>query len=312
MTAQLDPRGHLGARPTPRPFPVTPDAYDPVGPIDSLDGAGYVLVVDPTGSEILYGTYLTAAYAVNLDDVLVDSSGALVVSGSTRGFNFPTTPGAFDRVINPGNPEDLFVTRFSPDRRRIEYSTFLGGSDEEDPFGTGDVALALAPDGDVVVVSDGISQDYPVTEGAFQPVSNGYDGVVTRLTLLPSGVERFGSSTAGCLGPLVLSVTSVPALFSTDFAVTCTNAPPLSTSGWMAISLGRLTTALELSGASAWIDPRTLVRLMPLRANLLGYAELDLALLQDPGVPIHMQAFWQDPCAPLGWSASNALSVVIQ
>ncbi len=293
-------------------FPVTADAWDPVGPLGPLDGPdGFVAVIDPTGSEIVYGSYLGASFSDDPDTVTVDGSGAIVIGGSTTGSDFPTTDGAFDTDHNPGVVKDLFVTRLSPDRRRLEYSTYLGGADDEDDGGR--VSLATVPTGGLVVVSSSRSTDYPTTPGAAQGGPGGLlDGVVSKLTLLPAGASRYGRSTPGCTGPLVIGLTASPRVGNPGFAVTCTEAPPDSTSGLLALSLAAPGTSLPLLGAGVWVDPGHLVRLLPLRSDSLGYAELALPLAHDPGVPFYLQAFWPDACAPGGWSATAGLRLDIQ
>lgn len=294
-------------------FQVTPDAYDLTGPQGSLDGEdGFVAVLDPHGTTIRYASYLGASFADSPQDVLVDGSGAIVVAGTTTGFDYPVTPGAFDEIHNTGVKTDLFVTRFSPDRLRVEYSTFLGGSEGEGGNGGARVALGEDVAGGVVIASDTRSPDYPVTEGAFQTTLQLQDAVVSKLELLPTGASRYGRSTPGCEGPLVISVTKKPQLGSRDFAVTCTRAPPISQLGFLVVSMGSLDVPVSLLGAQAWVDPERIARLLLLRSDRLGYAEAEIPLMHDPGVPLYLQAFWRDTCAPAGWSATAGLVLDIQ
>ncbi|MDP9401743.1 MAG: SBBP repeat-containing protein, partial [Actinomycetota bacterium] len=98
----------------------------------------FVTKLDPTGSQLLYSTYLGGSQDENLRGgaIAVGPSGAAFVTGSTDSPDFPTTPGAlqtdrrgcqtFDSALFC--PTVAFLTRLSPDGSAIEYSTYIGGS----------------------------------------------------------------------------------------------------------------------------------------------------------------------------------------
>ncbi len=102
----------------------------------SVQGANraFVVKLDPTGSKILYDTFLDDSNAVS---VAVDSSGAAYVSGSasfpapSSGAGFPTTAGAFSPAVSGGcsqNPTGCivpFAAKLSPDGSALQYSTLL-------------------------------------------------------------------------------------------------------------------------------------------------------------------------------------------
>ncbi|MCK5252880.1 MAG: hypothetical protein KAQ96_08015, partial [Thermoplasmata archaeon] len=84
--------------------------------------------------------------------------GRVVVAGNTGSMLFPTTNGAYDRVM--GGVEDVFVTRLSSDGKRLEVATYLGGSNTE-------LSPALALDGSrgVWITGSTTSEDFPTTTG---------------------------------------------------------------------------------------------------------------------------------------------------
>lgn len=297
-------------------YPVTPDAFQPIPNGSILSGDAFVSSLDPTGSELVYSTFLAAGAIEIVEAVVVDSAGSIIVAGVTGSVGFPTTKGAFDTQLNNGSFADIFVSKLSPDGKTMHYSTFLGGSaDDGNPADSG-ISLALDSTGSVVITTGTRSTDYPTTPGAFQPSLQGFLGVVvTRLDLLPTGVSRYGSSTPGCGGPLGISVTAIPELGSETFAVNCTSAPPSTTQGWLLIATDGLTTPTSIAGAALWVDFASLAIALPVRSNALGYSEQRLRLpngVTSPGAEAFLQFVWNDPCQPSGWSASPALKVTVQ
>jgi hypothetical protein len=104
-------------------------------------------------------------------------------------------------------------------------------------------------------VGSTLSSNLPTTLGAFDTTYNGgWDGFVTRLDLLPTGVSAFGRSSPGCTGPLAISVTAMPHVGNAGFAVTCGNAPP-STTGLLAFTASGFQTPAIVLGVEVWIDP---------------------------------------------------------
>jgi hypothetical protein len=110
--------------------------------------------------------------------VAVDAWGRSTVAGYADSTNFPTTPGAWDRVKE--GQFDAFVLRLNADASDLEFSTYLG-------TGGGDFAeaLVLAPNGAAIVGGyTGGSTEFPTTPGAHDTV---YEiqhevGFITRFT----------------------------------------------------------------------------------------------------------------------------------
>jgi hypothetical protein len=137
-------------------FPVTPNAYQPhlgkLGNSPNILGNAFVVELNPTGSKILYGTYL-GAYEVEIGyGIATDGAGHVYVAGATGSPNYPTTSGAYDRTCGTdGNcnvhhgclnngcgllyDDDVFVAELNINRSgssALRYATFLGsfGNDE--------------------------------------------------------------------------------------------------------------------------------------------------------------------------------------
>ncbi len=161
-------------------FPVTPGAI-----FGSLSGPkdAFVAKLDVTGSVLLYATYLGGTTSNDTaNSIAVDSSGCAYVTGYTRSPDFPTTPGAFDRIMNS---MDAFVVKLNITGNALEYSTFLGGLVNDQGRG-----IAVDRDGHAFVVGQSGSADFPVTADAWDSTFNGnVDAFVAKLNPTGSGIE---------------------------------------------------------------------------------------------------------------------------
>ena len=95
-------------------------------------GDAFVAKLDPSGSHLLYSTYLGGSGPDGALGITVDAAGAVYVAGGTRSSDFPTTPGALsttytDHDLNqlPSLSGDGFVTKLDASGHLI-YSTFTG------------------------------------------------------------------------------------------------------------------------------------------------------------------------------------------
>jgi hypothetical protein len=181
-------------------FPTTPGAYD-----TTFDG-GFITQLDSPGSTLVYSTFLGPAdHGEVVQALALANDGTAYVTGYTQSDDFPTTPGAFDRIINNngvGDYEDSFVTALNPDGNALVYSTFLGGVYNDYGYG-----IAVGPDGTAYVTGETQSGDFPTTPRAFDPTGNGgNDSFVTRVnpngsalafsTYLGGSADDFGSAVA--------------------------------------------------------------------------------------------------------------------
>ena len=127
---------------------------------------GFVASLNPSGTALIYSTFLGGTADDYACGVAVDSSGNAYVTGYTGSTNFPHTSG----VLQPENAGgyDAFVTKIAPSGTALVYSTFLGGSGD-------DYALPIAVDsgGNVYITGDTTSTNFPVTANAAQSSSSG-------------------------------------------------------------------------------------------------------------------------------------------
>jgi hypothetical protein len=148
------------------------------------------LVIDPV--TVVYGTYLGASGQGSA--IAVDSTGAAYVTGYTyAAFPFP--------LQNPYQSANLdvncsnattWVTKLAPGGNALAYSTYLGGSCEDDPNG-----IAVDAYGAAYIVGTAWSHDFPMVN-AFQTSCPQYNSVfVTKIS--PAG-NALGYSTYLCGG----------------------------------------------------------------------------------------------------------------
>jgi hypothetical protein len=292
-------------------FPVTPGAFD-----ITFNGSNdaFVARLSPTGSTLTYSTYLGGSANDGATSLVVDNAGVATVGGGTWwSSGFPVTTGAYQGSGEAWN--DPFVSRLSPEGSGLWYSTLIPGNNDDTNFNS-QSDLALLPDESVIFVSFTQSTDFPVSAGAYDGTLGGIqDAFVTKLSMLPNGVTRYGNSTPGCAGYLAMGVTVMPQL-GLPFTLTCTNVKPLSAQGMLVLGLSDLSQPLMAKGAELWVNPSPLLLLLPMTSNSAGFTTFGATLPSDPGlagVTFTTQVFWPDDCAPAGpLAASNALAVTLQ
>ena len=292
-------------------IPTTPGAFDTVS--SSLEEP-FVARFSGDGSRLLMSTFIGGSQLSPPAAMVAESSGAVVVAGKTASPNFPTTPGAYQEDdLSPGS--DLFVSRLSPEGDRLFYSTYMGGPGF-DSTGVIGKSLAIDEQGAAVVAGGTNDAAFPATPGAFQEhkAPTGSDGFIARLTLLPVGVEAYGVSTPGCDGALTIGVTAMPQA-GVPFAITCTDAPANSSSGYLVLAAGALEVPHVVAGANLWVDLSRRHIIVPVSSNALGWCEATLdypAEVLGAGTAFAAQFLWRDPCVSGRWSASNALTLQVQ
>ncbi len=130
---------------------------------------GRTLIIDP---ELEYSTYLGGNLDDDVEDIEVDQTGNVYLTGRTTSADFPTTDGAFDNSLGfcVGSCGDAFVTKLDPSGSTLIYSTYLGGSTTfGDYLSTGDdgaTAIAVDAEGNAYITGSTASYDFPLTPGS--------------------------------------------------------------------------------------------------------------------------------------------------
>jgi uncharacterized repeat protein (TIGR01451 family) len=130
-----------------------------IQPFTGSDDA-FVAVLDPTGSGLVYSTYLGGGDTDFGSGIAVDVNGNTYVTGQTFSGDFPKV-----NAIQSGlkGPSDAFVARIRfSGVPSLDYSTYLGGADNDN--GAGIAVFGTS----AYVVGSTSSGDFPSTTGAFQ------------------------------------------------------------------------------------------------------------------------------------------------
>lgn len=122
----------------------------------------YPLTIDPV---LTYSTFLGGSGADDATAVAVDSQGNAYVAGGTYSSNFPTQ-GPLQGARAGG--QDAFVSKLSPDGSTVLYSTYLGGSGNDEANG-----IALDSTGNIALTGKTESTNFPKTANAAESTFGG-------------------------------------------------------------------------------------------------------------------------------------------
>jgi hypothetical protein len=177
-------------------FPTTPGAFQTVcGDVGCALGDAFLTKLNPTGTALVYSTYLGGSDIDYGRGIAVDSAGNAYVTGGTISTNFPTTPSAIQTICgDPGcTLGDAFVAKLNPTGSALVYSTYLGGSSYE--IGT---AIAADSAGDAYVIGWTGSPDFPTKNPIQANYAGGGDAFIAKLN--PSGTALTYSTYLGGSG----------------------------------------------------------------------------------------------------------------
>jgi hypothetical protein len=200
-------------------FPITDGAFETS--VSSVYGTGFVAKLNPTGSGLVYSTYLGGSYQDSAEAIAIDGAGRAFVAGLTGSKDFPVTPDAYQSTFGgPDTQYDGFFAELNPAGSGLLYSTFLRGTDDSS-FGQA-YALDLDALGNAYLAGSAGSA-FSATPGAFQPTNhdpNGYNNFVAKFafhgattTTLASGdnPQTTGESVSFAAHVAPVSAGAVPA-----------------------------------------------------------------------------------------------------
>lgn len=165
-------------------FPTSTGGFQTSPLAANVNGASaaFVSELDPTGTHLLYSTYLAGSVPFEFAfGVAVDSTGKIYVTGTTVSTNFPT--GSVVTGFKPSSPANVngtsFITKLDPTASggsSLLYSSYLGGTNGTKLIG--DIGQAVAADpvqaGVAYVTGYTDSTAGLVTDAASFPVVGGF------------------------------------------------------------------------------------------------------------------------------------------
>jgi hypothetical protein len=171
-------------------FPTTPGAFQTSLHKSKLARSSvdaFVTKLNPTGTKLVYSTYLGGNNLDGASAVAVDAAGNAYVTGWTQSTDFPTRnpiqaqkAGGTDGWGYPNS--DVFVTTLNSTGTGLLFSTYFGGS--SDDYGQG---IALDPSGNTYVAGQTLGSGFPTTPGAYQTIPGG--GTVFKIDPPVEGAE---------------------------------------------------------------------------------------------------------------------------
>jgi len=158
-------------------FPITPSAFQTV--YGGGDYDAFVTRFTQDGTGLVGSTYLGGSNYDDAAGIAVDSRGRAYITGGSSSANYPITPEIIPSSL--GGFINSTVSILSNDLKQLLVSYYLGD------FCAG-WCIALGPDGYLYTGGVTVSNDFPVTPGAFQTsfssVAGATCGYVTKTAFL--------------------------------------------------------------------------------------------------------------------------------
>ena len=132
----------------------------------SLGWDAFVTKFSPDGSSLLFGTHLGGEWEDHAFAIALDDSANAYITGKTRSMDFFPTVGPYQANLRGGY--DVFVSELSAARNALLFSTYLGGSSDDDGAG-----IAVDGSGSIYVTGTSESSDFPLRN----PYDLSHDGV---------------------------------------------------------------------------------------------------------------------------------------
>src|SRR6202162_1276207 len=184
-------------------FPTTAGAFKP-SCSDPGFGTVFITKLNVTGSALVYSTYLCGGFNYETSTggeeegnaIAIDSAGNAYVTGRTVSRHFPTTSQAYQKIF--GGAFDVFITKLNAQGSSLIYSTFLGGTGDDEGSGIAVDSLGNAyVTGTTSALSTNALDDFPTTKGAFQTTIANFSPLAFVTKINPNGSDLVYSTYLG-------------------------------------------------------------------------------------------------------------------
>ncbi|MEA3558977.1 MAG: SBBP repeat-containing protein, partial [Candidatus Thermoplasmatota archaeon] len=160
-------QAHITGQTDSSSFPTTNNAYDSsyAGNTDA-----FISVISSNGATMMNSTFVGGSGTDVGRGIAYGPNGMVYITGHTASSNYPTTSDAYS-TSNSGN-NDVFVTKMNMSGGGVIYSTYIGGSNNEEARG-----IYVDDDGLIYVAGETNSNNYPTSLSAFDRSHNSNDDV---------------------------------------------------------------------------------------------------------------------------------------
>ncbi len=151
--------------------------YPTLNPYQSSNSGSwdtYITKFSPSGSTLIYSTYLGGNGSDRVQGINIDASGNAYVSGYTDSTNFPTLN---PYQANNAGSADVFVTKLSPLGSTLVYSTYIGGTNSDYGYD-----IKIDSGGNAYITGYTNSANYPTLYPYQAGNVGGGDAFVTKLS----------------------------------------------------------------------------------------------------------------------------------
>jgi Beta-propeller repeat len=119
-------------------------------------GDAFVAVLNPTGTALIYSTYLGGVQEDSGNALAIDAGGNVYITGTTHSSNFPVLGNPAPLQSGFSGTADAFVTKLNSSGAPV-YSTYLSGSG-----GSQGLGIAAGSSGNAYVTGNAGSSDFPL------------------------------------------------------------------------------------------------------------------------------------------------------
>jgi hypothetical protein len=173
--------------------PTSSTDFPTLNPVQATNKRGNIFIskLNAAGTGLIYSTYLGGSVNELAFAIAVDGAGDAYVGGSTSSPDFPVR-NAFQRSYKGTGPasENGFIAKLDPTGGMLVYSTYLGGSVQDNVQG-----LAVDSTGSAYVVGDTSSADFPTANALQSTLKGRINAFISKLS--PDGMSLMYSTYLG-------------------------------------------------------------------------------------------------------------------
>ncbi|OXM14418.1 SBBP repeat-containing protein [Paenibacillus herberti] len=141
--------------------------------------SSFVTKLNTAGNALIYSTYFGGPNGTQATGIAIDTSTNAYIVGSTT-IGLPTSNAL--QPIFGGGLFDAFITKFNTAGTALVYSTYLGGSNEENGLG-----IAVDLSGNAYITGNTISTDFPTSNAVQATLSGNLDSFATKINAAGNG-----------------------------------------------------------------------------------------------------------------------------